>query len=46
MAANCNSLVYHKHIDSCKKKTKDYTKSMDYNYLYLNMQSMAHASME
>jgi hypothetical protein len=28
--------VYRKHIDSCKKKTKDYTKSMDYNYLYLN----------
>jgi hypothetical protein len=45
MVANCNSLVNHKHVDSCKKKTKDYTKSMDYNYLYLNMQSMAHASM-
>jgi hypothetical protein len=34
------------HIDSCKKKTKDYTRSIDYNYSYLNMQSMAHASME
>jgi hypothetical protein len=45
MVDNCNSLVNHKHIDSCKKKTKAYTKSMDYNYLYLNMQSMARASM-
>jgi hypothetical protein len=45
MVANRSSLVHHKHnIDNWKKKTKDYTKTMDCNYLYLNKHSMAHAS--
>jgi hypothetical protein len=47
MEANFSSLVHHKHnIDSSKKKTKDYTKTMNCKCLYLNKQSMAHATME
>jgi hypothetical protein len=45
MAANCSPLVHHKHnIDNYRKKTKDYTKSMDWNCLYLIKHSMAYAS--
>jgi t-SNARE complex subunit (syntaxin) len=45
--ANRSSLVHHKHhIDSYKKNTKDYSKTMNCNCLYLYKHSMAHASTE
>jgi hypothetical protein len=47
MEANNSSLMHHQHnIDSCKKKTKDYSKTMNCDCLYLNKNSMAHASMK
>ena len=45
--SNHGSLVRHKYeIDSHNMATKDYTKTMDYNWVYLNMHSMARASTE
>ena len=45
--SNHGPLVRHKYeIDNHNMATKDYTKTMNYNWVYLNMHSMAHASTE
>ena len=41
--SNHSSLVKHK-TDSHNMATKDYVQTMDYNWIYLNTRSMAHAS--
>jgi hypothetical protein len=44
---NHSSLVHYKHnIYSYNQKTKDYTKPMNCNFLYMNKYSMAHESTE
>ena len=45
--SNLGLLVRHKYeIDRHNMATKEYTKTMDYNWIYLNTRSMAHASTE
>jgi len=45
--SNLGLLVRHKYeIDRHNMATKEYTKTMDYNWIYLNTRSMALASME
>ena len=45
--SNLGPLVRHKYeIDSHNMATKDYTKTMDYNWVYLNTCFMAYASTE
>ena len=43
--SNHGSLVKHK-TDSHNMATKDYVQTMDYNWIYPNTRSMAHASTE
>ena len=43
--SNLGPMVRHKYeINSHNIATKEYTKTMDYNWIYLNTCSMAHAS--